>query len=200
MLKNKKGLTLIELLVSVLIIVILAAIATEQYNKAVERTRLQEMAASLTYVVSAQQRRYMNVNRYTENFGVLDTSFRGASGTSYFAKPSGTGGGFRVTLSGTGWNDGVVVAVRATGEEDTLTLPFAYQIERYYVNEATACQSTPGASDFAAFNGAAVCADFCEIDNLEIGNWCCNDGSSTNGGSAEPTGRCRRPSTTSTGA
>jgi len=200
---NKKGFTLTELLVVVLIIVILTAFATQQYNKAVERTRLQEVVAMMSQVVNAQQRRYMNVNRYTENFGVLDTSFRGANGSTFYTKgipASGEGGnGFQVTLSGTGWNDGMVVAVRTTADGGIATIPFSYQAERYYVNEATACRSTPGASEFAAFNGAALCADFCGIDWLEIGNWCCDDGTSENGGSAEPGGRCKVPTSPPSG-
>jgi type II secretory pathway pseudopilin PulG len=183
-------------LVAVLIIVILSAIATQQYNKAVERSRLEEAVVFLRNVSDAQQRRFMNRNSFTEDFRGIDTSYRGSYGSTYYTKGNSVtgdrGNGFAVTLSGTAWEQGKVVAVR-TAFTGLFTVPFAYQAERYYVNHATACRSTPGASEFSAFNGASLCADFCGINFLEIGNWCCNDGSSPDGGSEELTGRCKEP-------
>ena len=192
-----KGFTLIELLVVVLIICILVAIATQQYNKAAERSRLMEAVVFLRYIAHAQQRRFMNTNRFAEKFSGLDTNFRHATGSTFYTKgdpeTGADGNGFKVTLSGTSWTEGIVAAVR-TASSGTFSVPFAYQIERYYLNGGTACRSTPGAPAYAAANGASLCADFCGIDYLEPGNWCCDDGSSVAGGSAELTGECQQPS------
>ena len=197
MLKNKKGFTLIEVLVVMLIIAILAAFGTLRYIKAVERARLTEVVVMLSQIAGAQQRRYMNATRFTENVGVLDTAFRGTSGSSFYTKKraseAGGGSGFLVTLSGAGWLEGKAVAIRSLADGGTASIPFSYEVHRYYINEATACRSTPGADEMAAFNGSALCADFCGIDWLEIGNWCCDDGTSENGGSAQPEGRCTIP-------
>ena len=195
--KNAKGFTLIELLVVVIIICILVAVATQQYNKAAERSRLMEAVVFLRYIANAQQRRFMNTNKFAERFSGLDTNFRQAKGPSFYTKgdpeTGEDGNGFKVTLSGTNWTNGIVAAVRSA-HSGVFTVPFAYQIERYYMNAGTACRSTPGAPAYAAINGASLCADFCGIDSLEVGNWCCDDGSSVSGGSEELTGRCMQPS------
>ena len=197
MIKNRKGFTLIELLVTVLILGIIAAVATQHYNKALERSRLMEAVVFLRHIAQSQQRRYMNTGRFAERFSGLDTNFRGAAGPTFYTKGNpetgADGNGFKITLSGSNWTDGIAAAVRSASANAFL-VPFAYQVERYYLNGATACRSTPGAPAYAAANGSSLCADFCGIDWLETGNWCCDDGSSENGGSATLTGGCQQPS------
>ena len=53
--KNKKGFTLIEMLVVVLIIGILAGVALPQYERAVEKARVAEAKIILQNMVNAQQ-------------------------------------------------------------------------------------------------------------------------------------------------
>ena len=53
---NKKGFTLVELLVVVLIVGILSAVALPQYTKAVEKARLTESLVNSKAIVSAAQR------------------------------------------------------------------------------------------------------------------------------------------------
>ena len=89
------GFTLIELLVVVLIIGILAAMALPQYFKAVERSRMAEAVTLMDSITQAQRRKFMQTNRYAENFEGLDVSPKGARGFRYFTKgdpQTGAGG------------------------------------------------------------------------------------------------------------
>lgn len=195
LINHNKGFTLIELLVVVLIIAILAAVATQHYNKAVERSRIAEVVGLLQNIAHAQQRRFMNVNSFSENFRSLDVTPRASDGADYYTHGESLTGtsnnGFKITLSGKDFTDGKVTATRYASSG---TLQFSYQLERYYVNHATACRSTPGASDFSAKNGASVCADYCGIDWLEVGRYCCADQTTPAGGTENPEGGCKAPS------
>ena len=80
---NKKGFTLIEMLVVVLIIGILAAVALPQYFKAVEKSRSTEALSVLGSIAAAEERYRLSQsdNSYTKNFEDFDISFTNSSGT-----------------------------------------------------------------------------------------------------------------------
>lgn len=164
---NKKGFTLIELLVVVLILGILAAMAMPQYFKAVERSRMTEAVTLLANIAQAQQRKYMQVNKYTTAFSGLDVAPKGASGATYYTKGSGKNG-FKIDLAGTAYNAGIATATRVP--ESGSTLQYSYNLTRYYANRDTSCTGTDN-------NGAALCADFCGVDSLAANTACCSDGS-----------------------
>lgn len=177
---NNKGFTLIELLVVVLIIGILAAMALPQYFKAVERSRMSEAVTLLANIAQAQQRKYLQINRYAGVFTGLDVAPKGASGAAYCTKgentttPTFTSGtendacgganGFVVGLNGTAFTDGVARAARSGANN----LQYAYVLERYYANNGTKCT---GLND----NGKSLCADFCGLDTYPT-NGCCSTG------------------------
>ena len=83
---NKKGFTLIELLVVVLIIGILAAMAMPQYFKAVERSRMTEADTLLGSIAQAQRRKFLQTNRFVENYRALDVSPKDSNGSTYYTK------------------------------------------------------------------------------------------------------------------
>ena len=175
---NNKGFTLIELLVVVLILGILAAMALPQDFKAVERSRMREAVTLMGNIAQAQQRKYLQINKYTEKYSGLDVAPQGAKADGYCTKGTSptnggaaavngcTGGnGFYIQISGTSYEAGKSLATRVSPN----TLQYNYTLERYYANSATTCTGTDA-------NGAALCADFCGIDELASGSSCCSTG------------------------
>ena len=99
----RKGFTLIEVLVVVLIIAVLAAVALPQYNKAVEKARMTEAITLVRAIANANQVFYMANGRYAASteLSLLDITIPGLpSGpsktridTQYFQySPTGTDG------------------------------------------------------------------------------------------------------------
>ncbi len=70
--KNKKGFTLIEILVVVLIIGILAAIAVPQYQKAVQLSRVKTALPILRSIYDAKEIYYLSHGHYTGDLDELD--------------------------------------------------------------------------------------------------------------------------------
>ena len=159
---NRKGFTLIELLVVVLILGILAAMAMPQYFKAVERSRMSEAVSLLGSIAGAQQRKYLQINKYAEDYRGLDVAPAGATGKSYTTSDNG----FTVTIAGDGYEDGVATATRYSKNG---SLNYNYNLTRYYASNLTQCNSNEP-------NGQSLCADFCGIDTPAA--TCCSDGAS----------------------
>lgn len=169
--KNQKGFTLIELLVVVLIIGILAAMAMPQYFKAVERSRMTEAVTLLGNIAQAEQRKYMQINKYVNNYKSLDVAPKGADGASYYTKGS-DGNGFRVDLNnGSSYETGYAQATRVNKNG----LQYAYTLTRLYHSTDTTCSAAAGTAT-ADENGRALCADFCGIDDPTTD--CCSNGTS----------------------
>ena len=171
---NNKGFTLIELLVVVLILGILAAMAMPQYFKAVERSRMTEAVSLMSSIAAAQQRKYLQINKYTTAYTGLDVSPKGATGSLYYTKgavTTGAGGnGFAITLSAADkYTTGIVTATRVadgkTGQDNGLN--YNYTLSRYYASDLTQCNGSDE-------NGKALCADFCGTDSPVSS--CCSDG------------------------
>ena len=168
------GFTLIELLVVVLIIGILAAMALPQYFKAVERSRMTDAITIMDSVAKAQRRKWMQTNRYADDFRGLDVSPKGATGRIYYTKGdpvtgAGGGNGFRMTLSiNGGFRSGGMNAVRMVdGNYRHPSLQYQYVLERYYQSDNFSCRGYNQA-------GRELCADFCGTDTPA--EYCCNNG------------------------
>lgn len=69
---SKKGFTLIEMLVVVLIIGILAAIALPQYKMAIGKAKFAELKTITKNIAGASQRYFLVHNKYTNNINALD--------------------------------------------------------------------------------------------------------------------------------
>ncbi len=74
---TRRGFTLMELLVVVLIIGILAAGALPQYQKAVRKTKYRAMLPILSEIVKAQNLYYTANGNYATQFNDLDLGFKG---------------------------------------------------------------------------------------------------------------------------
>lgn len=169
---NRKGFTLIELLVVVLIIGVLASMAMPQYFKAVERSRMTEGVNLLSSISSAQRRKYLQINGYSQKFSGLDVAFKKGSfnddDTVFYTKGP-TGNGLDVALNGRAYAAGYVSATRAAnGSASDPGLHYQYRLVRYYASDLTQCYGDNP-------NGQELCADFCGIDTPQ--ETCCNDGS-----------------------
>ena len=70
--KNKKGFTLLELLVVVLIVGILSAIALPQYKMIVAKSRVTEAVVAMKSLSDAQEVCYMTQGTYTGELDKLD--------------------------------------------------------------------------------------------------------------------------------
>lgn len=72
--KTKRGFTLLELLVVVLIIGVLTVIALPQYHLAVEKSRVNALLPVLKSIDSAQKIYFLNNGIYTRSFADLEIS------------------------------------------------------------------------------------------------------------------------------
>ena len=85
--RNKKGFTLVELLVVILIIGVLAAIALPMYQKAVMKSRFSAMMPLAKALAEANEVYYLEYGRYSEDPTALTVQGKDTSSESY---PDGT--------------------------------------------------------------------------------------------------------------
>lgn len=90
----KKGFTLTELLVVVLVIGVLAAVAVPSYTKSVKKSRASDALNNLNIVSLKQQDFMLNNEKYAETFTELNAPISGLTGEA-----KATSGNFEYTLS-----------------------------------------------------------------------------------------------------
>ena len=103
------GFTLIELLVVVLIIGILASIAVPYFQKAVEMSRVASVIARGKAISQAQDRFYMQNNRYAPTVDALDISVGPCpAGFSCYEGSMANGGYYSINRSGGPFGYGLI--------------------------------------------------------------------------------------------
>ncbi|MGB9643233.1 MAG: type IV pilin protein [Candidatus Ratteibacteria bacterium] len=111
---NKKGFTLVELMVVVIIVGILASVAVPIYRANIKKAMASEGAALLGSVLTAQRIYYAEYNTYTSNKAELGIE---TTGNKYFTDYTLSGvsaTGFTATTQGTGAASGVTVTMTYT--------------------------------------------------------------------------------------
>lgn len=71
---NKKGFTLIELVITIIIMAILSGFAVMYYEKFIERMRIAEADTIIGTSLTAQERNYLKFQRYTPYWHQLDAA------------------------------------------------------------------------------------------------------------------------------
>jgi len=113
-LRCKRGFTLIELMVVVIIVGILAAVAIPLYRANVRKAMASEGAALLGAVLTAERVYYAEHNTYTTS--ITDVSTTGNKYFTSFTVDSAGDDGFTAHTSGTGGADGITVYMTYTND------------------------------------------------------------------------------------
>jgi len=116
---TKKGFTLIEVLIVVIILGILATLSVPQFTRMIKRARMSEAWAGLGAVRTAQSVYWMEKSAYAGAVGDLDCD--SSSGDFAFTV---TGGGATYTAIATGSGDaaGLIASMTSAGVR-TCTIP-----------------------------------------------------------------------------
>lgn len=148
--KHKKGFTLLEHLVVVLILAVLTAIAVPTYNKVMRRSRVADGLNMLDVLASAQNKYFITHGSYANNLNDLNTPIK----SSHFANNNNI-----VTTNFTYQKDegnSCIFATSRRGEEYTLA-------KNYRTNSKIKCYG-PNCNDISSYvipvnNEDALCTD-----------------------------------------
>lgn len=163
---NKKGFTLIEMLVTTLIIAILAAIGWMEYSRFIERTRASEADNTIGLAVYAQSRQLMRKGRYTMYWTSLDAAplatymdktgdYVNEEGTIFLTKGGGFEDprpGYRMYFEEAGGKYFVIA--------ERINWRYAYTLVRPFTSTKTYCVPTEGNSSDMDF-----CLDYMELES-----------------------------------
>jgi len=112
--ERARGFTLIELMITLLIVAILAGIAVPSYRNYVLRSHRVEATAALLRVAAAQEKFYLQNNTYTENVG--DVSGLGFSTTDDVDNFITDNGWYKITVTDAD-NESFAVTAEAQGDQ-----------------------------------------------------------------------------------
>ncbi len=167
-LNAKKGFTLIEILVVVIIIGIISTFAIMYFNRAIERTRAGEAENLIGLGIYAQGRQMMRQGHYTLSWARLDAMPRQVRAGSdylsddfqiYYTKGGAKGttepqGGYKIYFQNLG-DEWFVVAERIG------SFNYGYTLLRNFKEDKVYCLPTDSRED------GLFCADFMGLDSPE---------------------------------
>jgi len=156
----RKGFTLIEILVAVLIMGLLASIAFPQYQISVYKSRATEAINILNKVVAAQEEWYGRKNAYTANISDLPIDFTRLDGYAKYGPGLGCGGNTA---------DGITRTCAITSFEASMP---NFEFHLMYAGPAEYrgkrwCQTSVGKNSIAR----QVCASLGKPDPIMDGNY-----------------------------
>ena len=116
---RKKGFTLIEVLIVVIILGILATLSVPQFTRMIKRARMSEAWAGLGAVRTAQSVYYMEMSNYA---GVITDLDCDATAGDFAFTVTGGGGSYTATATGSGDAAGLIATMTSAGVR-TCTIP-----------------------------------------------------------------------------
>ena len=164
--KRKKGFTLLEHLVVVLILAVLTAIAVPTYNKVMRRSRVADGLNMLDVLASAQNKYFITHGSYANNLNELNTPIK----SSHFANNNNI-----ITTNFTYQKDegnSCIFATSRRGEEYTLA-------KNYRTNSKIKCYG-PNCNDISSYvipvnNEDALCTDDDNNNGCELTKEYCDN-------------------------
>jgi len=112
--RTTRGFTLIELMITLVIVAILAGIAVPSYRNYVLRSHRIEATSALLKVAAAQEKFYLQNNTYTDNVGdVAGLGFSTTDDTDNFVTDNGW---YTITVTDA-YNEGFTLTAEAEGDQ-----------------------------------------------------------------------------------
>ena len=171
--KNKKGFTMLEILVASLILTILVAISVVYYGRFMERMRIAEVDSLAASMISSQERHRLRYQDYTRQWHRLESSpvqVRKASANNDYANGEEnaifyTRGGMR---SGTP-KPGFAISFESDANYDWFVVarrvghgPYTYRLIRPFESNETVC-----VPDWNNEKDIALCMDYMGVETQD---------------------------------
>ena len=115
--RGHRGFTLLELMVTVVIVAILAAIALPSYQEQIRRTHRADARQELMRLATAQERFYTNCNRYASTLSGAQASCAGLGAAA--ATITSENGYYSLSLAGDGSTYTLTATAQKGQEKDT---------------------------------------------------------------------------------